>query len=94
MAKVLVNHPLTRGSLYVYRLGDRFDPGAQAEAFLPLTTLPALVFRGIGRVAGALNVFQHPQVRFNYQTGIQGVGGLQAGQYILQPLVDNTNPVD
>ena len=92
--RTLVDHPLTRGNLYTYRLGDRFDPGAQAETFLPLTTLPALFFRGIGRLAGSLNVFQHPQVRFNLQAGIQGVGGVSAGQYILQPLVDNTNPVD
>lgn len=89
-----VEHPITRGELYTYRLGDRFDPGAMAEGFLPLTTLPALFFRGIGRVAGALRPLQHPQVRFHQQSGIQGVGGLAAGQYILQPLVDNTNPVD
>ena len=90
----LIDHPLTRGNLYTYRLGDRFDPGAQAESFLPLTTLPSLVYRGIGRIAGALNVFQYPQVQFNLQAGIVGVGGVAAGQYILQPLVDNTNPVD
>lgn len=88
-AQKRIQHPLNK-ELYQYRLGKRFDPGAMAEAFDPLFTLPMILFRGAGRLAGALNVFSHPQVWFNQQQGIQGVGGLQAGFLVSQPLIDPT----
>jgi hypothetical protein len=82
-----IQHPLN-DELYQYRLGNRFDPGAEAEVFEPLFELPVIVFRGAGRVAGSLMVTQHPQVWFNPQSGIVGLGGVQAGQLISQPLID------
>lgn len=81
-------HPINH-ELYQYRLGIRFDPGAPAEAFEPLTALPVISFRGRARVAGQyFHALQPPQVVFPQQAGIVGLGGLQAGQLVGQPLLD------
>jgi hypothetical protein len=74
--------------VYEHILGRRFDPGAMAEAFEPLLGNPVYLFRGSGRLAGSLSKFQPPQVWFNPVTGVQGLGGVQAGQYVGQPLLD------
>lgn len=83
----VIQHPIAH-QLYQYRLGRRFDPGAMAEAFDPLFALPTISFRGPARLAGTLSVFQSPQIWFNQQVGIVGLGGLQAGMLISQPLID------
>lgn len=80
-----INHP-TAKELYHYHLGPRFDPGAQAEIFEPENTLPLLSFRGAARLAGALDVVQHPQVYFQAQTIGAGLGGTIAGQIRFAPL--------
>jgi len=87
---IRIQHPLNH-ELYQYALGIRFDPGAMAEAFEPLFQLPVLSFRGRGRVAGTLNKFQPPQVWFTQQNGVVGLGGLQAGGLVGQPLLDPEN---
>ena len=84
---VLILHPVA-DELYQYHLGPRFDPGAMAEVFNPLFQLPTIVYRGAGRVAGALMVTQHPQVWFTRQSGINGLGGVVPGQIQFQPLID------
>jgi hypothetical protein len=71
-----------------YVLGRRFDPGAQAEALVPVLNNPIFFFRGNARLAGALAVFQPAQVWFNPQIGIQGLGGVQAGTVSGYPLID------
>jgi len=81
---------LNGGGLYQYELGPRFDPGAQGEVFEPLFELPLLRYIGAATRAGFLRVTQQPQLWFNQQTGIVGLGGLQAGQLISQPLIDPT----
>lgn len=81
-----VSHPLAPA--FAYKVGDTFLPGAGNEAFETPFENPVLLFRGAGRVAGALSVFQPPQVWFNPQVGLNGLGGLQAGTIILQPLLD------
>lgn len=86
-------HPMNK-ELYQYHLGFRFDPGAAAEAFQPLFENPILSFRGRGRIAGALRVTQTPQVWYRQQRGINGLGGLQAGQIISQSLIDPSTPVE
>ena len=86
-APVVIQHPLNH-ELYQYHLGYRFDPGAMAEAFIPLFELPHIMFRGAARVAGTLNKLQPPQVWFARQNGIVGMGGIQNGQLISQPLLD------
>lgn len=73
---------------YDFRLGLRFDPGAQAEALEPLYDNPVYLFRGNGRLAGSFNKFQHPQIMFPGTRGTVGYGGIQAGQIIGQPLID------
>lgn len=84
---VKIVHP-TATEFYQYRLGIRFDPGAEAEGFEPKFTLPLISFRGPGRVAGALRPLAGPQVWFAPQVGTQGIGGLTAGQIALAPLLD------
>jgi hypothetical protein len=84
---IKIQHP-TAYNLYGYHLGPRFDPGAQAEVFNPFNSLPLIVIRGAGRVAGALDVLQHPQVWFTQQSGIVGLGGIVPGQIMFQPLID------
>lgn len=80
-------HPLA-SEFYSYHLGTRFDPGAQAEAFNPHFQNPVYLFRGAGRVAGSLRVFEpFPQRWFRQQTGIVGVP-TQAGFLRSQPLLD------
>jgi hypothetical protein len=74
--------------LYDYVLGRRFDPGAGAEVFQPAYTLPVIMFRGNGRVAGRINPTQPPMVQFNSAVGLQGFGGIQVGQLFGQPLLD------
>ncbi len=89
-----IGHP-TAHEFYQYHLGIRFDPGAMAEAFQPKHALPVISFRGRARVAGAFfRPLQPPQVWFTRQIGIQGLGGIQAGQIISQPLIDPNVPVE
>lgn len=76
------------GEVTEYRLGRRFDPGAPAEVFEQVFSLPVILFRGRGRVAGTLNKFQPPQVNVTPVLGVQGLAGIQAGQYVGQPLID------
>ena len=80
-------------------IGRRFDPGAPGEVFVSDLGLPLIIFRGAGRLAGSLSKLQPPQVWFPPQAGVQGIGGIQAGQYVGQPLIDpgqidNTPPQD
>lgn len=86
---VVILHP-QQFEFYQYRLGMRFDPGAQAEIFEQRFTNPVQVFRGRGRVAGSLRVTAHPQVYFNAQSRVHGMG-TQAGQVMFQPLIDPTS---
>jgi hypothetical protein len=71
-----------------YRLGRRFDPGAEAEVFEQTHEYPVIFFRGNARVAGQFGIFQPPQVTVPGVIGINGLGGVQAGQYVGQPLID------
>ena len=78
-----------RGSeIYDHVLGRRFDPGAQAEVFLPAFANPVFLFRGNGRLAGSRIVFQPPAVWVRPAYTMAGLGGIQAGQVVGQPLVD------
>jgi hypothetical protein len=82
-----IQHPAAT-ELYNYADGVRFDPGSAAEAFLPEFANPIYLYRGAGRVAGSLSPLQPAQVRFLPLAGLQGVGGVQAGSIISQPLLD------
>jgi hypothetical protein len=78
----------TTSPLAEYRLGRRFDPGAEAEVFLPTLNNPVYLFRGNARLAGWLKSLQAPQVLVQPSIGIGGLGGIQAGFIISQGLVD------
>lgn len=83
-----IQHPQSP-SLYNYALGTRFDPGAMAEAFLPEFGNPLYYIRGAGRIPRRqFNCLQPAQIRFLPLAGIQGLGGVQAGFVISQPLLD------
>lgn len=71
---------------YQYVLGQRFDPGAQAEIFEPQFSNPAFLFRGAGRLAGSLNVLAGPQIYVNLSVPTTGIAGTIAGQLISAPL--------
>lgn len=85
---IRIQHPLAH-QLYNYELGRRFDPGAQAEAFLPLFVNPLFTFRGPSTLAGALQVTQPSQVYVPQLVPFRGIGGTIAGQLISQPLDTN-----
>jgi hypothetical protein len=74
--------------VYDYRLGRRFDPGAPGEVFSPVFNNPVVLFRGRARLAGTLSKFQPPQVNVLASIGVIGLGGIQAGQYVGQSLID------
>ena len=86
MRRTVIQHP-SQFQHYNYLLGVRFDPGAEAEAFLPANTNP--VFKaaaGVGKLTRVqLRATQHPQVWFNPQMGVAGIP-TQAGQLFTQPL--------
>lgn len=88
----IVLHPMAK-ELYQYHRGYRFDPGSSAETFQPLHELPLQSFRGRGRLAGSLRVTQPPQVWYNKQVTPMGLGGIQTGQIISQPLYDPSVPI-
>jgi hypothetical protein len=74
--------------LVQFRLGRRFDPGAEAEVFEQVLNNPVYLFRGNGRVAGVISPIQPPAVYINGRVLTAGLGGIQAGQYVGQPLID------
>ena len=89
----IFNSPKVKQSLkgspqYNYVLGRRFDPGAEAEVFQPADANPVFLFRGNGRLAGALAVLAPPQVWVAGAIGTAGLGGIQAGQIVGQNLID------
>lgn len=77
-----------------YRRGPQYDQsGAAAFVFEQETTLPAIAIKGpSGLSVMALEVqhpfraLQQPQVYINKSAPVAGLGGLQAGQFISQPL--------
>jgi hypothetical protein len=75
--------------IYAYHEGDLFTPGAQNWVFelnfeLPLVTIWGNAFL---RVPNTFNPLQNPQVYSNPNVVNNGIGGLQAGQMELEPLL-------
>ena len=74
---------------YQYHIGDLFTPGTQNFVFEPTTELTPLTTiwgNAFLRTPNTFPVHQPPQVWANYSKYINGIGGLIAGQYALQPL--------
>jgi hypothetical protein len=85
----VVIHPDT--SIYQFQQGEQLKAGALSWAFDMLFALPTIVYRGPGRTAGQLSVYPNAsQVYSPLAIPMQGLGGLQAGKFILSPLVDAT----
>lgn len=74
--------------LYRVQLGEVFHPGAGLESFISPWESPVVLVRGRGRYAGTLRVTQPKPSYYTHQNAVAGLGGLQAGQIILQPLLD------
>lgn len=87
---IRILHPVA-DELYQYRLGDRLDPGAMAEIFEPLFSNPLYSFRGAGRIfTGSIRPLPNaPLVFVNGRQTLAGLGGIIAGQFIMQPLIDD-----
>lgn len=74
-----------KAGLYNHVLTRPISPGAEAIAFEVNTDLPILRPIGNGTMSGSLRVLQPPQVYFNPQVQIAGIG-IQVGQFISAPL--------
>jgi|SRR5271170_1440574 len=75
--------------LYNYHEGDLFTPGAQNWVFEPNFELPMVTIWGQAFLSGVNTFppFQPPQVWAQPNVFNNGVGGLQAGDMELQPLL-------
>lgn len=89
-SKGLVPHPTT--NLVQYSPGIKVqDDSILSWAFDMPTTLPVILFRGAGRVAGALAVVaQSPQPWAPLAIPVNSFGGSQAGKFAFAPLTDTT----
>ena len=75
--------------IYHYHIGDLFNPGTGNFVFenqfeLPLVTLWG---RAATRTPNTFNPFQPPQIMAPVFRQTNGLGGLQAGQMALEPLI-------
>jgi hypothetical protein len=82
--KPRVKHP-TAPNLYSYQHHTQPTSGAAEFSFQQEFSLPAIVFRGAGRVAGALSVFQGRVMQSNLAIPQSGIP-TAAGQIIFQGL--------
>ncbi len=73
--------------------GDVFLPGAGNAVFEPAFQLPPIQLIGAGIYAGMLPLWRGPQTVVPQAVPIAGIGGVQAGQYVSQPLsvMETTN---
>ena len=76
-------------SVYNYHEGDLFTPGSGNWVFEPNFELPLVTIWGNAflRTPNTFNPLQNPQLYSNPNVMNNGVGGLQAGQMELEPLL-------
>lgn len=71
-----------------FRKTEYANPGAMNYAYIPNTTLPAFAVGGAGNLAyGSIDVIQPRQAITQITVPTNGYGGLNAGQFIQQPLM-------
>lgn len=70
-----------RTTIYDYVSTRLFDAGAESMAFEPFTTLPVHRVLGNGDATGQLRMMEQPQIYFNPQTSMNGIG-TQTGQFV------------
>lgn len=81
--------------IYSWHQGRIFNNGAQQIAFEFGKALPLYSVIGPGTIAGALMVDQPPQVWNPQSVPMTGIGGIQAGALVSQPLVNpDFSPVE
>jgi hypothetical protein len=85
-AQVMVPHP--KNGFYAFHEGDQFTAGAPSFVFdypneLPLYTIWGRAFL---RKPNTFVPFNEPQMVSQANIVINGIGGLQAGQFVLQGL--------
>lgn len=75
--------------IYSYHEGDLFTPGAQNWVFEPNFELPLVTIWGKAflRTPNTFDPLQNPQVMSYPNVVNNGIGGLQAGQVELEPLL-------
>lgn len=80
--------PNQRNGFYAFHEGDQFTAGAPSFAFEYPNELPMLTIwgRAFLRKPNTFLPFQPPQVISEANITINGIGGLQAGQFVLQGL--------
>lgn len=75
-------------SIYSYHEGDLFTPGTGNFVFEPNFELPLITIWGKAflRTPNTFNPLQNPQIFSQPNVQPNGIGGLQAGTFELQPL--------
>lgn len=83
-------NPALAAGIYNYHEGDLFTPGAMNFVFEPNFELPLVTVwgRGFIRNPNTFKVTQPPQVWAQPHVQTNGIGGLQAGEMELQPLIE------
>lgn len=80
---------------YSHVKGQVITPGAEVFAFVQRFDKPQYDLIGAGFHAGQMEPYQGPQVYANLNAFNNGLGGLQAGQMVSLPLVNNDlSPVE
>lgn len=77
-----------KGSLYHHHMGDVFTPGTENFVFDAFQETPIYPFwgRSFLRKPNTFLPLPGPQVYIDANITTNGIGGLQAGQFVLQPL--------
>lgn len=90
VADLVTVDPDTGVGIYNYHEGALFTPGAGNFVFEPNFELPLQTIWGFGfiRNPNTFNPLQPPQVISQANVQQQGIGGIQAGEFQLQPLID------
>lgn len=80
--------PNQRNGFYAYHEGDQFTAGSPSFAFEYPNELPLLTIwgRAFLRTPNTFLPYQPPQLISEPNIVINGIGGLQAGQFVLQGL--------
>jgi hypothetical protein len=87
-SQMVIGETHKEGGVYAFHEGDLFTPGTgnwvmDASYETPVNTVWGHAFL---RTPNTFNPLQHPQVMAQPTVSLQGVGGLIAGQMIMQPL--------
>lgn len=82
----------SKAQFYEYHQGDLFTPGTQNYVFEPNFENPLQTVwgRGFLRTPNTFGTAQPPQVYVNPAIQLNGIGGVQAGQFVFHPIESNS----